>query len=222
VNIFVLNENPILAARDHCDKHVVKMILESAQMLCAAHWLGWQKMLKPPVDELSRRELHAWLSEHVDPRLVPPWKMTHVSHPCTQWAQRCWGNYMWLSLHGLELCREYERRYGKEHKSLEVHRWLNRVIPPTFEGTIDNPTGITPFAVAMPEKYKVPDDPVASYRAYYLGEKSRFAKWRTGKVPSWWTSTSYLDVGGQHDTELSNEATGTIRESEIKRRDDRQ
>jgi len=185
VNIFVLNENPILAARDHCDRHVVKMILESAQMLCTAHWIGWQRMLK--VDSgLKRKEYAELLSSRIDPRLRPPWKMTHAAHPCTQWVQRSWGNYMWLSLHGVELCREYTRRYGKVHKSEEVHRWLNRVIPPTFEGTADAPNGITPFAVAMPDIYKTPGDPVASYRAYYLGDKSRFAKWKTGDQPSWW------------------------------------
>ena len=185
MNIFVLDESPILAARYHCDKHVVKLVLENAQMLCAAHWIGWQKMLK--VDSgLKRREHMELLSSKIDPRLRPPWKMTHAAHPCTQWTQRAWGNYMWLSLHGMELCREYTRRYGKVHKSEEIHRWLNRVIPPTFEGTTDTPNGITPFAVAMPETYKIPDDPVASYRAYYIGEKSRFAKWKTGNQPSWW------------------------------------
>lgn len=186
MNIFVLDKNPTVAAQMHCDKHVCKMIIESAQMLCAAHWVGWQKMLKPPVDELNRREVQAWLSERIDPRLRPPWKMTHVGHPCTQWTQRTWGNYMWLSLHGLSLCEEYTKRYGKVHKSLEVHRWLNRVIPPTFEGHIDNPVGTTPFAVAMPESYKIVGDPVASYRAYYLGDKARFAKWKNGDPPAWW------------------------------------
>ena len=186
MNIFVLNENPILAARDQCDRHVVKMIIESGSMLCAAHWLGWQRMLKPDMSSFSRKEYRTWLHDQVDPRLRPPWKMTHAAHPCTQWAQRSWGNYMWLSLHGMELCREYTRRYGRVHKSEEIHRWLNRVIPPTFEGTTDTPNGITPFAVAMPDVYKVPGDPVSSYRAYYLGDKSRFAKWKTGNQPSWW------------------------------------
>ena len=210
MNIFVLNESPILAARDHCDKHICKMILESAQMLCTAHWLGWQSMLKPDMSSFSRNSYKEWLHDQVDPRLRPPWKMTHVSHPCTQWAQRAWGNYMWLSMHGMELCREYTRRYGRVHKAEEVHRWLNRVIPPTFEGTTSTPNGITPFAVAMPEKYKVQGDPVASYRAYYVGDKSRFAKWKSGNIPVWWPASTYLVLGGQHDTELSNQTEGTV------------
>jgi hypothetical protein len=187
MNVFVLNKSPILAARDHCDKHVVKMILEAGQMLCAAHWIGWQRMLKPP--PMKQRELQAWLGENVRPEFQPPWKMTHVNHPCTQWTQRCWGNYMWLSLHGLELCAEYTRRYGKVHKSLEVHRWLNRVIPPTFETTTEICTDITPFAVAMPDECKVPDDPVQSYRNYYNTHKARLARWAHSETPVWFNQT---------------------------------
>lgn len=186
MNIFVLDESPILAARYHCNKHVVKMILESAQMLCTAHWLGWQRMLKVDTG-LKRDEFMSRLRDGIDPRLQPPWKMTHVSHPCTQWAQRAWGNYMWLSWHGLALCAEYERRYGKVHKSLEVHRWLNRVIPPTFEGQAPTATGTTPFAIAMPDSFKVPGDPVASYRAYYSGAKAKIARWPAERVPEWWS-----------------------------------
>jgi len=185
VNIFVLDENPVKAAQMQCNKHVVKMILESAQMLCTAHWIGWQKMRKVDTS-LKRDDFINQLRSEIDPRLQPPWKMTHANHPCTQWAQRCWGNYMWLSLHGLAMCDEYTLRYGKIHKSHEVHRWLNRVIPPTFEAVTESPNGITPFAVCMPDNYKIPNDPVQSYRNYYKGSKSSFAKWPEGKQPSWW------------------------------------
>jgi len=185
MNIFILNENPVLAARDYCNKHVIKQVLEVGQMLCAAHWIGWQKMIKVDTS-LKRKEFMEKLSSEIDPRLRPAWKLTHVSHPCTQWTQRTWGNYMWLSRHGLALCDEYTARYNKVHSSHELHRWLNRCIPPTFEGSIDNPVGITPFAVCMPDQYKVPGDPVQSYRNYYKGDKIRFAKWPEGRSPSWW------------------------------------
>jgi hypothetical protein len=118
---------------------------------------------------------------HAD--LQPQWKMTHVGHPCTQWTQRVWGNYMWHSRLGLALCEEYTRRYGKEHKSHAYHRWLNRHIPPVFEGAIENPVGTTPFAVCMPDECKV-DDPVESYRQYYRMHKLRFAKWKNNDP--WW------------------------------------
>jgi len=184
MNIFVLDRDPVRAAEAHCDKHVVKMILESGQMLSAAHWLGWKKMLKPPGD-LKARGVQEWLKEHVHLELQPKWKMTHVGHPCTQWTQRVWGNYMWHSRLGLALCDEYTRRYGKVHKSHEYHRWLNRHIPPTFEETIENPVGITPFAVCMPDDVKVPDDPVASYRNYYNVHKARMTRWAYTEKPVW-------------------------------------
>ena len=203
MNIFVLNEDPVLAAQDHCDKHILKMIIESGQMLCAAHWIGWHKMLKPD-SSMKQKEQREWMTERIHPGLVPPWKMTHAGHPCTQWTQRCWGNYMWLSRHGLGLCEEYTKRYGKVHKSHEVHRWLNRVVPPTFEGHTENPVGIMPFAVAMPDEYKVPGDPVESYRNYYNYSKSRFAKWKYTTQPNWFVNLSSSPV-----TSSSSGATQT-------------
>ena len=152
MNIFVLNEDPAQAAKDHCDKHVVKMILESGQMLCAAHEPG-----------------------------AAPWKRTHYNHPCTVWSRTSTGNYMWLSALGLELCAEYTRRYEKRHKSEDVLLWCAENIPSSI------PVGMmTPFAIAIKDPQYHLTDAVSSYRAYYLGEKSRFARWRHCDPPSWW------------------------------------
>jgi len=185
VNIFVLDKDPRRAAEYHCDKHAVKMILESAQMLCTAHWLGWARLLKAP--PMKKKDLQQWLYNNVPKDLQPPWKMTHVNHPCTQWTQYVWGNYFWHSRLGLALCDVYTERYGKVHKSHEVHRWLNRHIPPTFETTVETPVGMTPFAVCMPDECKIPDDPIASYRNYYIQKKARFAKWKYSTKPTWFT-----------------------------------
>jgi hypothetical protein len=183
VNIFALDKDPRRAAEMHADRHCVKMILESAQMLCTAHWLGWARLLKAP--KLKQKQLQQWLYDNVPKDLQPPWKMTHVGHPCTQWTQRVWGNYFWHSRLGLALCDVYTERYGKVHKSLEVHRWLNRHIPPTFETSIENPVGMTPFAICMPDDVKVPDDPVRSYRNYYVVHKARMARWAHSEKPVW-------------------------------------
>jgi len=108
MNIFVLDKNPYEAARQACDKHVVKMILESAQMLCAVH-----------------------------PEGVPPYKRSFYNHPCTKWVRETDKNYDWLVDHALGLCAEYTRRYGKTHKSEEVIQWCrcNRPYLPIGELT---------------------------------------------------------------------------------------
>jgi hypothetical protein len=102
MNIFILDENPDTAARQHCDKHVVKMILETAQMLCTAHWQSGG---------------------------VAPYKSTHKNHPCTIWARESVDNYKWLCDLGVSLCDEYTQRYGKVHKTQAIIEWLVDNVP---------------------------------------------------------------------------------------------
>jgi len=99
VNIFVLDDNPIDAARHQIDKHVVKMPLESAQMLCAA--------------------LVRYGCENA------PYKATHKNHPCTLWAGETRQNFQWLVEHGIALCEEYTSRYSKRHKCQDVIEWCS-------------------------------------------------------------------------------------------------
>ena len=156
VNIFILNLDPDLAARDHCDRHVLKMCLESTQMLCAAHPLG-----------------------------EAPWKRTHYNHPCTVWARSSVENYRWLSKHALALFEEYTRRYGRRHKAHDAAAWCSENIPKNLPVI-----PITPFALAIKDKLYHRKDPVSSYRAYYIGEKARFARWRHSATPDWWIASS--------------------------------
>jgi hypothetical protein len=155
MNIFVLDRDPGAAAMSLCDRHVVKMALETAQLLSTA------------------------LSMHgvSDAKL---YRSTHKAHPCTIWTAASRDNFVWLINHGLEICYEYSRRYGREHAS-------RRVILEAADCRDRIPAmGMTPFAQAMPDKYKT-DDPVASYRAYYIGEKAGFASWKApAAVPCWW------------------------------------
>lgn len=93
MNIFALSDNAEEAARWHMDRHVVKMPLESAQMLCTAlHLHGHAAKYKP----------------------------AHPKHPCTLWSALNRENYIWLCGFGLELCREYTYRYGRRHASEDV------------------------------------------------------------------------------------------------------
>ena len=152
MNIFVLDKDPKLSASMMCDKHVVKMIIESAQMLCT----------------VGRKN-----------GFETPYRSTHPNHPCTIWAGESKSNWDWLVEHSFALSDQYTIRYGRTHKSLSVIEWCaNNNIGPQID------IGLTPFPLAMPDIYKIPD-PVASYRNYYIGAKSHMAKWKNG-APLWW------------------------------------
>ncbi len=94
MNIFVLSEDPVEAAIMQCDKHVIKMSLETAQLLCSPFENG-----------------HA------------PYRRTHYNHPCAVWTRTSRENYEWLLTHGRALCAEYTFRYQRVHKSAEVIAW---------------------------------------------------------------------------------------------------
>ena len=154
MNIFILDKDVKKCAQYHCDKHVVKMILETAQLLCGVH-----HMTNP-------------VNEHV------PYKLSHKNHPCAIWARESYTNYLYLCELGLALCDEYTYRYGKRHKSMEVILWCIGNRPNIAD------KGLTEFAKAMPEEYKV-KSAVESYRNYYRGAKSGFASWKNRDIPKW-------------------------------------
>ena len=183
MNIFVLDKNPVKAAEYHCDKHVVKMILEAGQMLCASHWLHLlNHYYNGNISDFKRvRDIQSWLYENTHPLEQPPWKISHMRHPCTLWTNDSYSNYMWHWKLGVALCKEYTKRYKKTHKSEAVLDWLGKNTPRFMKDK-----GLTPFAVCMKEEYKISTNPVDCYREYYLKDKVRFAKWKTGIIPFWW------------------------------------
>lgn len=152
MNIFVVNLDPVQAARDLANQHIVKMPLETAQMLCSVS------------------------ARHGKPG---PYKAAYTKHPCTLWAGDTYPNWYWLWMHGIALCEEYTARYGKRHASQDVIEWC------ICDGAWPQGNGSTPFAQAMPDQYKR-SDVVEAYRAYYIGEKLKFAKWEPrAERPSW-------------------------------------
>lgn len=110
-----------------------------------------------------------------------PYRSTHVKHPCVLWAEESWDNFRWLARLARALNDEYRYRYDRQrdHASIAV---LDQVEQLRFECR-----GLTEFAQAMPEQYKVPGDAVAAYRAFYLAEKHAFARWTRRAPPDWWT-----------------------------------
>lgn len=110
-----------------------------------------------------------------------PYRSTHMKHPCVLWTEASFDNFCWLKALVDELNQEYCWRYdkAKDHASMAV---LAAIDDERFEAR-----GLTPFAQAMPEAYKNPDDPVEAYRDFYCGEKAGFATWKKREAPHWWS-----------------------------------
>jgi hypothetical protein len=184
MNIFILDKNPIKAAQLQCDKHIVKMVLESAQMLSTAHRVLDGQLTKIP-SKSGKTTVKGWV--------LPPdrfnrenvlYKAVHVGHPCTVWTMESLSNYAWHYEHFEALATEFTYRYGKRHKShVDLEYALS--IPPR---NIPQDVGLTPFKLAMgaaPECIN-PSDPVGSYRAFYQTKQDRFSMdWTKRDIPEW-------------------------------------
>lgn len=144
MNIFYLHSDPVKAANVQYNKHVVKMILESAQMLCTAHYVYGSDEQKANV----------------------PYRKAHLNHPSTIWARQSRSNYMWLYEHMIALGKEYTRRYGKEHLTITKCREFLSIPPQElYDEAFSEPPQ------CMPDKYKVDNDAVTAYWNYYENEK---------------------------------------------------
>lgn len=163
MNIFVLDQCPWQSAKYLCDKHVPKMLTESAQMLASA------------------------LKTHNCPaNLMPlnksgkPYKGGYKNHPCTRWASKNRKNFMWLLDHALQIAIEHRNRFKTHHACITPVMDmcdLRKYIPLGRR---------TSFVQAMPDQYKVKGNAVKAYRDYYKGEKSAFAKWERTFKPEWY------------------------------------
>jgi hypothetical protein len=174
MNRFILDEDPYVAAMYHCDKHVVKMILEEAQMLSTAHRI--LDGIEIVGQSKSGRKAKRW--KLYGSREDVLYQATHINHPCTQWSMFTSENYVWSVKLLRCLLDEYTHRYGKKHKTEELFPILR--IPPK-NIALGN---LTPFPQAMPDECKN-DDPVEAYRKYYIEHKVRFAKWTSRPIPEW-------------------------------------
>lgn len=179
MNIFAIDKDPIQSAMWMVDKHVVKMILETAQLLSTAHRIldGEQYTDKTK----TGRNVKRWRLP--DDRETVLYSATHINHPSSVWCRANNNNYNWLYCHFLGLLAEYTYRYGKHHKCEIMRDALMRA---PYNIKIDYLTPVTP---AMPDEYKVPHDSVASYRNYYRVAKARMHKWTKREVPEWITQS---------------------------------
>lgn len=176
MNIFFLDRDPRVAAQYHCDKHVVKMILESAQLLATAHRLldGTQTVVK-----VNNRNRRVWtLNDSREPVLYKP---VSWNHPCAVWIRKNMDHYRWVYDLMYCLVEEYKYRYdGKYHK-------CEAVLAPLLDApyNIDVTDWVDP-PQAMPEDAKVPGDSIEAYRNYYRLYKRRMANWKIRGTPNWY------------------------------------
>lgn len=161
MNIFYLHEDPITSAEAMTNKHVCKMILESAQMLSTAHRMldGTQT-----VSIKNNRSRKYWQHPTLDDQL---YQATHYNHPSNVWIRESMYNYVWLYIHFCALCNEYSDRYGKTHSTETKLRQILSQLPKNIPNV-----EMTPVKVAITDtQWHVPNDPIQSYRNYYIGEK---------------------------------------------------
>ena len=181
MNIFYLDKDPVKAAEMSCDKHVVKMILESAQMLSTA-----KRVLdgKEYLDTTKNgRKIKRWRLDNSNEEAII-YKAGWLRHPSTQWVMKSAYNYRWLYLHMMALNEQYKLRYNhtKDHLCIQKLGQLLKT-PPKNINVRAIGTDATP---AMPDECIVPGDSVASYRKYYIMKKKRFATWKSpAKIPQW-------------------------------------
>lgn len=158
MNIFYLSDDLQKCAEYTVDKHIVKMPLETAQLLCSAHHVKRSK-------------------------LDIPYKETHVNHPSAIWTRANINNYVSLSILGLFLCQEYTYRYGKIHGCEEVIKWCLSNVPNLPNSAFFPPTPAMDDCFKITVSNKI--DSVLSYRNYYRKGKKHLHSWKKRDIPSW-------------------------------------
>jgi hypothetical protein len=176
MNIFYLSESPRQSAEWMVDKHVVKMILETAQLLCTAHRV------------LDGIEMQSWtisgrkkkVYKLNDSREEILYSATHINHPSAIWCRQSVENYNWLVEHLFALGDEYTYRYGKKH--LTIQKLGYTIQSPPFNL---KEWDWTPMPSCMDRQYIISEDPITNYRNYYTHGKARMHAWKKREKPEW-------------------------------------
>lgn len=179
MNIFYLHHDTKKCAELHNDKHVVKMILEYAQLLSTAHRVIDGSPIVDRGGATGRQRTTYILPDSRDAVL---YRATHIKHPSAIWVRVRESHYRWLFQLWIDLMNEYTYRYGRVHASARLIGYLNK--PPTnieFGGGFDEPTP------AMPNEFKVSGNSLRSYINYYVGAKQHLASWKKRQTPEWFT-----------------------------------
>jgi hypothetical protein len=160
MNIFILDNDPKKSVQYYVDKHIRKMTLETAQLLCSAHYFDNDSFMGKEIPNI-------------------PYKLAYQNHPCSKWVRKSLSNYMYLLEVGHHLIDEYRYRFNKEHKSFLVIEWALDNFPFLED------KGLTPFVKAMKGFDREDLDVVENYRYYYNEAKSHLFGWTKRDIPYW-------------------------------------
>jgi len=174
LNVFYLSSDYREAARYHNNKHCVRMILESAQLLSTAHRVLDGTSQKDVT--ASGRNVTRWV--HPNTTLM---QATHINHPSAVWVRESSEHYQWLYELFRELMMEYTYRYEKHHA---CERLINDLA--TVPHNIQHTTFVEP-PLAMPDDCKISSSAVECYREYYRKYKASFSKWKNRPIPDWFS-----------------------------------
>ena len=187
MNIFYVDSDPEVAARNMVDRHVVKMILETAQLLSTAHrvidgeeYVGQSQ---------SGRKAKRWrLSGNVDAIM---YAATHINHPSAVWVRENSANYDWLYDHLLALGSEYTHRYGRTHLTIDKLKDILKDAPENLTQS----NVMTTMPSCMDKQYIIDADPIINYRNYYNYGKTDLLRWSNRPPPQWIDGTIIMTDG---------------------------
>lgn len=186
MNIFILHEDPKEAAIMHCERHILKMIIEHTQMLATAYYHTIDIHRKKEIAENQEKvkKLFKGFPRKDEDGNDKPYAITHVNHPCTVWTRESLTNFNWLLDCTKYMCEEFTYRYGGKHSVEFIIDWMYEN-PPKLKDI-----GLTEFAQAMPDVYKS-DSATEAYRKYYAF-KTTYMKvhWKLEeRIPNWWNDS---------------------------------
>ena len=184
MNIFYLDTDPVKSAELHCDKHVVKMIIEYAQLMSTAH-----RVLDGDLYEdrtANNRRIKRWRLNDSNMENVL-YKASHINHPSNIWIRSSDSHYQFVYDMFVALCNEYTHRYGKTHLTEEKLKDILQHLPNNIASAdfVDPPQ-------AMPDDVKT-HDAIDAYKNYYRVYKKDFAKWTARETPGFMKNISGKD-----------------------------
>lgn len=175
MNIFYIDTDPAKAAQMMVNKHVCKMIIESAQLLSTAHrildGIEYEGQTKTG-RKVKRWQLDDWREDYM-------YQATHINHPSAIWTRQSVHNYDWLYQHFKALNEEFKYRYDKKHACSNLIKCFY-VIPHNIP---DDP--FTQPPPAMAKEYIISEDSVTNYRNYYKAGKTHLHDWKKREAPTW-------------------------------------